>query len=374
MVLARIAALVEREATPASIYTMFDAGRPTASPIDRWNRVGSPLGRVPRGIELRRWLLPLYPWAVDRLGHRLAADHALDPVDLVISTSSAAIKGLRTPLRADGARTPHLCYCHSPARYVWSKAVQNEYASGGTLGSIALELYGPAFKRWDRRTAGNVTRFIANSTHTATLIRDTYGREADVIHPPVRTTLFTPDPSIPRRNFWLVVAALEPYKRVDLAIRAAALARQRLIVAGEGSMRARLESLAGDVAPDLVTFEGRVSDERLLSLYRSARLLLFPQIEDFGIIACEALACGTPVVARHAGGALDIVNNEDTGVLFDQPTPDGIAAAARSAPEPTAIVIDACVRTASRFSEARFDVQMLDAVNTCLAEISAQSP
>ncbi|MBX3361517.1 MAG: glycosyltransferase [Phycisphaeraceae bacterium] len=188
-----------------------------------------------------------------------------------------------------------------------------EYAGGGGLSVAALRAYGPLFRRWDRQTASNVTRFIANSSHTARLIERAYGRESTVIFPPVRTSFFTPDPFTMRSKSWLVVAALEPYKRVDLAIRAAGLAKRRLIVAGEGSMRARLEGIAREDAPGLVVFEGRVTDERLRELYRTAELLLFPQIEDFGIIACEAMACGMPVVARRAGGALDIVRDGVTG-------------------------------------------------------------
>lgn len=362
MVLARIAGLLAREASPGSLYTVFDAGKATASPIDRWNRVGSPLGRLPGAIPLRRWLLPFYPWAVGWLGRRLEADHARDPIDLLVSTSSAAIKGLRAP-----SHVPHLCYCHSPARYVWSPQMQGEYASGGRLSSLALRLYGPSFRQWDRRTASHVTRFIANSTHTAALIKEAYGRESVVVHPPVRTTFFTPDPGVARTDAWLVVAALEPYKRVDLAIRAAGLAKQRLIIAGAGSMREKLEAIARENATGLVTFESRVSDDRLRTLYRSARLLLFPQIEDFGIIAAEALACGTPVVARNAGGSLDIVEHGVTGSLFSEASPEAVVEAARRCPALSRATTDACVRSAARFSEERFDREMLDVINTCLA-------
>lgn len=372
MVLARIASIVERKTKPGNLYTMFDAGKPTGSPIDRWNRVGSPLGTLPGGIPLRRWLMPMYPWAVGWLGKQLEADHAVEPVDLVISTSSAAIKGLRTPRISggkgqDGRRVPHLCYCHSPARYVWSPEVQNEYAGGGGLSALALKAYGPWFRRWDRRTAASVTQFIANSTHTAALIKHAFGRDATVIFPPVRTTYFTPDPLTVRTDRWLVVAALEPYKRVDLAIRAAGLAKRRLIVAGEGSMRARLEGIARDHAPGLVAFEGRVSDERLRELYRSAQLLLFPQIEDFGIIACEAMACGMPVVARRAGGALDIVRDGVTGALFDEATPEAVVEATERVPRARQATSDSCEKFAARFAEDRFDRQMLEAINACLA-------
>ncbi|MCW5769392.1 MAG: glycosyltransferase [Phycisphaeraceae bacterium] len=367
MVLARIASILERETQPGTLYTMFDAGEPTGSPIDRWNRIPSPLNRLPGSVRIRRWLMPFYPRAVRSLGKRLEADHAAEPIDLLISTSSAAIKGVRSPLRTDGSRVPHLCYCHSPARYVWSPEVRGEYAGGGGLSAMALKAYGPWFRRWDRRTAANVTQFIANSTHTASLIKHAYGRESTVIFPPVRTWFFTPDPFTVRSKSWLVVAALEPYKRVDLAIRAAGLAKRRLIVAGEGSMRSKLEGIARDHAPGLVAFEGRVSDERLRELYRTAELLLFPQIEDFGIIACEALACGMPVVARRAGGALDIVRDGVTGALFDEPTPEAVLEAVADLPRDRRATAESCEKFAARFAEDRFDRQMLEAINACLA-------
>lgn len=367
MVLARIAGLIERETTPGSIYTMFDAGNPTSSPVDHWNRVGSSLGSLPGAIRLRRMLLPLYPAMVGSLGRRLARDHAREPIDLVVSTSSAAIKGLAAPRRADGSRVPHLCYCHSPARYVWSDEVRREYAAGGSVAASGLALAAPAFKRWDRRTAGNVTRFLANSTHTAALIREAYGRESTVVFPPVRTGYFAPDADTPRTDRWLIVASLEPYKRVDLAIRAAGLAKKRLTVAGTGSLRLKLDSVAREHAPGLVTFEGRVSDERLRELYRSAAFLLFPQIEDFGIIACEAMACGTPVVARRAGGALDIVRDGVTGALFDEPTPEAILEAVDRLPRDRRATSESCEKFAARFAEDRFDRQVLEAINACLA-------
>ncbi|MBX3365986.1 MAG: glycosyltransferase [Phycisphaeraceae bacterium] len=368
MVLARIASILERETQPGTLYTVFDAGEPTGSPIDRWNRISSPLNGLPGAIRMRRWLMPLYPRAVGSLGKRLEADHANEPIDLLISTSSAAIKGLRSPLRSDGSRVPHLCYCHSPARYVWSPEVRGEYAGGGGLSVAALRAYGPLFRRWDRQTASNVTRFIANSSHTARLIERAYGRESTVIFPPVRTSFFTPDPFTMRSKSWLVVAALEPYKRVDLAIRAAGLAKRRLIVAGEGSMRARLEGIAREDAPGLVVFEGRVTDERLRELYRTAELLLFPQIEDFGIIACEAMACGMPVVARRAGGALDIVRDGVTGALFDEPTPEALIEATERVPRARQATSDSCEKFAARFAEDRFDRQMREAIHTCLSE------
>jgi len=224
-VLERICALVQREFEAAGLLTMFDDGKPLSPTVDEWRRRGliraSAWNWLGRG-DLRRWLLPTYPRAVAGLSRRLADIHAAQPIDLVISTSSAAIKGLKAP-----AGVKHVCYCHSPARYVWSRA--DDYGRGwglkATLRRAGLGFYSDRFKAWDRATAANVDRFIANSTHTASEIRRCFGAESMVIHPPVRTDYFTPDPGVVRGDFWLVVGAVEPYKRVDLAIKAAKIAK-----------------------------------------------------------------------------------------------------------------------------------------------------
>jgi glycosyltransferase involved in cell wall biosynthesis len=345
-VLERIASLILREHEPAGLFTMFNDGRPIGPSVSAFETHVARLGRWPWSNKLRRWLLARYPAAVGELSGTLAREHVRRPIDLLISTSSAAIKGLQAP-----PGVPHLCYCHSPARYVWSQA--DQYHSG--LRGIGLRMVGERFRDWDRTTASNVTRFIANSAHTAAEVRRCYGRDSAVIHPPVRAMFFEGEPK-PREadGPWLVVSALEPYKRVDLAIDAANRARHALIVVGDGSERASLEARAGPT----VTFTGRVGDDQLAAHYQRASLLLFPQIEDFGIVAVEAQACGLPVVARAAGGALESVLDasavgeaRSTGVLFDQATPQSLLAAIARCPRNP----DACRANAERFSESRFD-------------------
>jgi len=335
------------------IFTMFRGDGPLTPAIDGLPVTVAPLGRLPGATRLRRWMLPLYPRAVASLSQSLACEHARQPIDLVISTSSAAIKGLRPP-----SGVSHVCYLHSPARYVWSQ--RDEYSRTNLLRGAGLRLLGERFKRWDRETAANVTRFIANSTHTAAECRRYYGRDADVIFPPVRTQLFTP-PAVGgrRESFWLVVSALEPYKRVEAAIAAAKLARVPLVVAGDGSQAQRLRRLAPDAG-----FVGRVSDAELLDLYRRARGLLFPQVEDFGIVAAEALASGLPVVARRAGGARDVVTDGVTGVLYDGDRPEDLAAAMARCPVNGGW---ACRAGSLRFTEARFAGAIKTFVRSVLA-------
>lgn len=345
-VLERIAALAGGMGEVDRLYTMFDDGKPLAPATDALEHCVSGLNASPGGW--RRWLLPAYPLAVWSLSRRLRAQQTHSPVDIVVSTSSAAIKGLRPP-----PGVPHLCYCHAPARYVWS--VRREYDGGGRLSdrlrAIGLAAFGGAFKAWDRATAANVSTFLANSSHTAAEIHRCFGRRAEVVFPPVRTEFFTPDPRVPREDFWLFAGALEPYKRADLAAEAALHAGARLVIVGTGSIE---NSLRRQYEPKGVEFRGRVTDEQLRDLYRRARLLVFPQIEDFGITAVEAQACGCPVVARDLGGALDTVVPGQTGVFFAETTPQAIALAAEACPADA----PACRTNAERFSEAVFDTQM----------------
>lgn len=348
----RIARVVGSRCTPGPLYTMFASAKPLTPELAKWAVRTSPLSALPAGA--RRWLLPAYPAAVAALSRRLEREHRREPVDLVVSTSSAAIKGLRAP---EGV--PHLCYCHAPARYVWGQ--HDEYRRSGGLASMGLALAAPAYRRWDRRTAARVTHFLANSAYTASQLRECYGRNSTVVHPPARTDVFTIDGSIGREDFWLAVGALVPYKRFDLAIRAAKAAGARLVIIGDGSDRARLEKMGGPG----VEFRGSVGLESLVDHYRRARLLVFPQIEDFGIAAVEAQACGCPVLARRAGGALDSVLDGVTGAFFEGEDPAEIARVAASVPQDAA----ACRRNAERFSEAGFD----RAIATIIDQVLAQS-
>jgi glycosyltransferase involved in cell wall biosynthesis len=357
-VLERIAVVAAELGEVDRLYTMFDDGRALAPAVDALGHEVSSLGRMPAGA--RRWLLPLYPAAVRQLSRQLARRQKDAPVDLLISSSSAAVKGMRAP-----AGVPHLCYCHAPARYVWS--VRDEYSRGGgavaRLRGSGLAAAAPWYRRWDRASSANVGRFLANSTHTAREIERCFGREARVVFPPVRTRYFTPDASVAREEFWLLAGALEPYKRADLAIAAAAMAGAPLKIAGSGSMEAELRRAHAGAG---VEFLGRVPDDELRGLYRRARLLLYPQIEDFGIAAVEAQACGCPVVARRAGGAIDSVVEGRTGAFFDEPSAGSIADAAAACPADAGT----CRGNAERFGEDVFDRVMRGEIERSLGEIS----
>lgn len=368
-VLERIIGNIESIARPGPLYTMFDERRPLAPAINARRDAGlvrvSALSAFPR---LRRWLLPLYPLAVAQLSRRLRREHAAQPIDLLISTSSAAIHGLRTP-----PGVPHLCYCHAPARYLWSQT--DQYAGG--LRGLALKSLSPLLKRSDRRASRAVTTYLANSTATAALVRSCYNRDAQVVHPPVRTDFFTPATSaseaaadaervrapIPDEPFLLIAGALEPYKRTDLAIAVAKRLRARLVIAGDGSETTRLRALSQD-APN-ISFFGPASHAQLRALYRAADALLYPQIEDFGITAVEAQACGTPVVAVGSGGAIDTVVPGVTGSFAADQTVDAFSRAIAERP-PKPACIEACRQNALRFSPEVFDRRFMDAVRALL--------
>lgn len=332
---------------------MFDDGGSLTPELDALPRQISTLGGLPGALRARRWMLPLYPAAVGQLTDRLAMMHRRRGIDLLVSTSSAAIKGLCPP-----PGVPHVCYCHSPARYLWSQADQY----GGTLQRLGLRVFGRTLRAWDRSTAAHVSTFIANSTHVARLIEEAYGRASTVIHPPARTAFFTPGDE-PRGEQWLAVGAIEPYKRFDVAIEAARKAGTQLRIVGDGSVRADLER----TAPSNVRFMGRLGDEALREEMRTAAALLFPQVEDFGITAVEAQACGLPIAARGEGGALDIVRDGVTGMLCDGSVGELAEAAMRAA----SCDSGACVENAQRFGEARFEA----AIETALtAHLAARAP
>lgn len=288
-------------APEAPIYTLFHFPGQVSELIESHPIVTSPLSSLPGARANYRKLLPLFPRAIERFD--------LSDYDLVISTSHCVAKGARTKKSAY-----HLCYCHTPMRYVWDQ--QREYFPDerSPLGRLRAHLLS-RLRRWDADTADRVDQYVANSNFVAWRIREYYGREAQVVHPPVDVDFFTPD-STERADFGLAVSALAPYKRLDLAIQACAASGTELRIVGDGPERASLERLAQGTR---TRFLGRVSAEELRQLYRSAAFFIQPGTEDFGIAPVEALATGLPVVALGRGGVLDIVEEGVHGMLVAPP-------------------------------------------------------
>ena len=296
---------------PARVSPAIAARDVRTAFIDRLAR------HLPLGQADFRMLLPLFPLAIESL--------RLDGYDLVVSSSHAVAKGALAP---PGAL--HVSYVHSPMRYVWE--AERDYrpsVPGGALGRLAFGALAAYLRRWDLASTARVDALVANSAYTQARIRRVYGREADVIEPPVDAARFAAVPDPPPRGggapVYLCVSALVPYKRVELAVRAFSTPgrRGRLIIVGEGAERARLARLAG---PN-VELRGRVDDAELLRLYAACQAVIHPALDDFGIVQVEALAAGRPVVAFAAGGALDVVREGQTGVLFDAPTAEALGAA-----------------------------------------------
>lgn len=294
------------------------------------------LDRVPALRDRRALALPLMP-----LAWRTATRRRYD---LVMTSSHACAKGF-----GPGRDALHLCYCYTPMRYVWDPHDRRS-------GPHHLAGLGPraALRRWDRRSARWVDSFAAISTAVQDRILRCYQRPSRVIHPPVDTAFYTPggvDGPVPAGPFALACSRFIPYKRLDLAILAADRVGVALVVAGQGPAEASLRAVAGRVRVP-VTFEVAPSDGRLRDLYRAAGAFVFPALEDFGIVAVEAQACGTPVVALAEGGTADTVVDGATGSLVDGQDTDGFAKGLQRALELDAGA--ACVANAEAFSAERF--------------------
>ena len=293
----------------ADLFTLLHVRGSVSPTIERHRIRTSLVQHLPFAIHHYPRYLPLFPLAVERFD--------LDGYDLVISSSHCAAKGAQT-----SARTRHVSYCHSPMRYAWDQF--DAYFGPERVGAFASRwVYRPILARlarWDAASSSRVDRFIANSRHVAGRIARYYNRDATVVYPPIDTVFYHPDATAPASHF-LVVSALVPYKRIDLAIEACRRAGASLRIVGDGPERASLERRAGRD----VTFLGRRSDEELREEYRRATAVLLPGEEDFGIVPLEAQACGRPVVALGRGGALETVIDGETGVLVPSPTAEAFA-------------------------------------------------
>jgi glycosyltransferase involved in cell wall biosynthesis len=272
--------------------------------------------RLPFARRHYRHYLPLFPRAVESLD--------LSGFDLVISTSHAVAKGCRPPANAHS-----ICYCFTPMRYLWF--FYQDYFGTGRLKKLLLKPIFTYLRRWDVASSQRVGRFLAISKTVAGRIGRVYNREAGVIYPPVDTDFFTPGSS-PPGDYFLIVSALVPYKKIALAIGAFNQLGLPLKVAGTGPDSSRLREQAGKG----VEFLGWVDDEKLRELYRNCRALIFPGLEDFGIVPLEAQACGRPVIGFGEGGLAETTvpwpgseQDPPTGVFFSEPNSDSLLAALR---------------------------------------------
>lgn len=293
-----------------------------------------------------RAMLPLYPAAIASLD--------LSGFDVVVSSSSAWAKAARARRGA-----VHVCYCHTPMRWVWDYERYVAREGFGPLTRLALPPVIGALRQWDIRTAQRPTHIVVNSRVVQERVRRRWGRESELLPPPVEMSRFSVGGGAGRAH--LIVSRLAHYKRIDLAVAAFSQLRMPLEIIGDGPARASLEAMAGPT----ITFCGRVDDAGVAQAMRECRGLVFPGEEDFGITPLEANASGRPVIAFGAGGALETVRDGVTGVLFPEQTPSALAAAVRRA---ESIPWDA---TALRAHADQFSVTRFEAAFRAIVEREA---
>jgi glycosyltransferase involved in cell wall biosynthesis len=318
----------------ADIFTLFyDPER--VSPLIRSRRVTASVLNPLR--RYHRSLLPLMPMALESFDLR--------GYDLVISSESGPAKGVIT-----GSSTRHVCYCHTPMRYLWD--LYPAYLHEWTRSRFKRALMAPFanyMRLWDFASAARVDEFVANSENVRKRTRKIYRREATVVHPPVAVETFRCEPA---EDYYLIVSELVPYKRVDLAVRVFSKNGWKLRIAGDGPEFSRLRKLSARN----IEFCGRVSDDDLRTLYARCRAFLMPGEEDFGITAVEAIASGKAVIALGRGGVLEIVPPEGA-FFYDSPDEESLEAAVREF-ESAQVPSETLESAARRFSSGEFDRKM----------------
>jgi glycosyltransferase involved in cell wall biosynthesis len=244
-------------------------------------------------------------------------DFNLQQYDLIISSEAGPAKGI-----IPNPNAYHLCYCHSPMRYLWDM-YQEYFREANPFVKFFMKCFIPSLRLWDITTSNLVDRFVTNSHYVAKRIKRIYNRDADVIYGPVPIERYI---NLERKasDFYLFFGEIIGYKRADIAIEACIMSGKKLVIAGAGAKKRDIKRYQ---KTGLISFRGRISDDEVLELFASARALLFPGIEDLGLIPIEANAAGCPVIAYREGGALDTIKENTTGIFFDEQSPASLAEA-----------------------------------------------
>ncbi|MCF7845937.1 MAG: glycosyltransferase [Candidatus Peribacteraceae bacterium] len=291
----------------ARIFTLLYDEANCGKDFPKWRVETSRLQNLPEFLRKRpKFLLPFLPSAVESFN--------FDNYDLVISSSSAFAHGLVLPLK-----NRHICYCHSPARFLWDYS--HEYLHENKISGIKKILLNTKLKDlriWSRLSARRVDRFLANSATVQRRIQKYFRTDSEVVHPPVEVSKIRV--SDHHENYFLIVSQLAGYKKIELAISVFNKLRRRLVIVGDGPRREFLESIAGPT----IEFLGWRSDQEVRELLGSCRGFIFPGEDDFGIAPVEAMAAGKPVLAFNRGGATETVQHKKTGTLFDSQTPESL--------------------------------------------------
>jgi glycosyltransferase involved in cell wall biosynthesis len=321
----------------AELFTLFHFPGSVSEAIESRVIHTSELQSLARRVGDYRQLLPLFPRAVRRWDFR--------DFDLIVSSSHCVAKGI------DARGKPHLSYCHTPMRYVWDR-FDDYFPRKKPLRRAAALSIAPWLRRWDAATAKEVTQFVANSSFVRERIRRYYDRDAEVVHPFVDDAFLQAPLAGERSDEHVMVSALVPYKKVELAVAAAVASGRKLVVIGGGPLLEELRARSGSG----VTFIGPSSRASIIERLARARSLILPGVEDFGITPLEAMALGTPVVALGEGGVLDSVMDGVTGIFFGRPDVESLRRAL-DAVEARAWDRAAIRAHAATFSRARFDAQ-----------------
>lgn len=293
----------------ADIYTHVYNPKVMSDRINSHRVITSSISRLPFAKKLYQLYMPLMP--------RALMDFNLQQYDLVISSEAGPAKGV-----VPNPNAYHLCYCHSPMRYLWD--MYHEYfRRTNFLVKFFMKRFIPSLRVWDITSANMVDRFVTNSNYVAKRIQRIYNRNADVVFGPASIEKFLDIKRKPS-DYYLLFGQITSYKRADIAIEACIQSGRKLVVAGAGAKKRDIKKWK---KTGLVRFTGRISDEELVTLFSEARALLYPGIEDMGLIPIEANAAGCPVIAFGEGGVLDTIKENVTGLFFGEQNPESLIAA-----------------------------------------------
>ncbi len=300
----------------APVYTLIYDPRQMRDIFSNKNIQTSFLQRIPFAKSKHRIFPLLMPIAIEQFD--------LSDYDVVLSDSASFAKGVITK-----PNTLHVCYCHTPPRYAWDDSHKyiEEFGLPGAIKKL-VPFFMNYIRLWDKEAALRVDKFICNSYFVAERIKKYYNCKAEVIHPPVDTEKFYPAKTndAEKGNYFLMVGRLLTYKRFDIAINAFNELKLPLKIIGDGPENKRLKKMARNN----IEFLGELSTDKLNYYYQNCRALIFPQEEDFGIVALEAMACGKPVIAYRGGGALESISENQTGIFFDEQTSESLSKAIKN--------------------------------------------
>lgn len=308
--------------------------------------------KLPKAKTSHRIYLPLYPLAVEQLD--------ISGYEIILSSSHSVAKGVLS-----NSKQLHICYCHTPMRYAWDLYHQyiNESGLNAGIKGLFAKFFLHKIRMWDYISSQRVDHFIANSKYIARRIKKNYGRDADVIYPPVDVDKF--EVSSKKDEYYLIVARFVPYKKVDIAIKAfRKLSDKKLIVVGSGPDEEKLKSYA----TGSIEFLGYQSDNALAELMRNARAFIYTAEEDFGITIVEAQAAGTPVIAYGVGGASETVLHGKTGLLFNEQTEDSLIHAIKEFEQSSEMDSGGIREHAMQFSRDRFENEIQEFINKKYSE------